>query len=85
MSSITPESQAPVAAPATQPFKKQQGRKLYFDCNPDGLRQVLDRKVPFVGISKLNPQTGEWESFGYAALAKSGRTVRIMVIQKETE
>jgi len=80
--SSTPES---VAAPATQPFKKQVGKKTYHDCNPDALRAVLDRKLPFCQVSKRNEATGEYEVFGYAALAKSGKTVRIMVIQNESE
>jgi len=76
-------SETPVAAPATQPFQRQQGRKVYYVCSPDGLRAVLDRKIPFIQLSKLNDETKLWEVFGYAALAKSGRTVRIMVIQKQ--
>lgn len=65
--------------------KRQEGRKTYFDVDPQGVRQVLDKTIPYVTVTKRNEQTGQWESYGYLALAKSGNTVRVMVIQKEAD
>ena len=65
--------------------KRQEGRKVYYDVDPKGVRDVLDKTVPYVTVTRRNEQTGKWESFGYIALSKTGKTLRIMVIQQGAE
>jgi hypothetical protein len=65
--------------------KNEQERKKYYDADPDGVRQVLDKQIGYVNVTRRNDATGKWVSAGYLAWSRSGNTLRIMIAEKEGE
>ena len=66
------------------PYRKREGVKVYYDCDLNAVRRVLDGQIGFTPVAKRNEEN-KWESYGYLALAKSGKAVRIMIVQQPAE